>query len=139
MRRGNASGSRGGFTLLELMIAITVMAIGLAAAFGGQISTHRVIEQSRDTQLALTQLEAVAEAVIAEVPGDLPTHENYGAGQAVQLATESGLMDLTIVCRYPNWAAGGEVPDPLMVDIEATWTDSERRPRTLTLSTAVSQ
>lgn len=139
MYRGTPSGSRAGFSLIELMIAVAVMAIGLAAAFSGQIGTHRVIEQSRDTQLALTAIEAVAEAVVAQVPNDLPNHPDFGAGQAVPLWTETGVEGMTIVCTYPNWGGGATVPDPLMVDIQANWIDGEQRPRNLVVSTAVTQ
>lgn len=131
--------SRGGFTLLELMIAITVMLVGVAAAFGGQVGTQSVIRQGRETQLALTQLEVVAEAVIAQVPQDLPESPIYAHGQPVPLPTEVPLRDLQVVCTYPDFVAGQPVPNPLDVVVTATWTDFEGRVRTLDLATAVSQ
>lgn len=136
---GPSRRSRGGFTLLELMIAITVMLIGVAAAFGGQVGTQSVIRQSRETQLALTQLEAVGEAVIAQVPQQLPESPDYGDGLVIDLPTEVPLRNLQLVCTYPDFVAGQEVPNPLEVLIAATWTDFEGRQRVLTLATAVSQ
>jgi prepilin-type N-terminal cleavage/methylation domain-containing protein len=132
--------SQGGFTILELMFAITVMLIGLAAAFGGQVGTRNVVRQSRETQLALTQLETVAEAIIAEVPDKLPVAGSaYAHGQEVALPTEVGLRDLAVICTYPGYTAGSPVPNPLQVHIEVTWTDFQGRRRDLSLDTAVSQ
>jgi prepilin-type N-terminal cleavage/methylation domain-containing protein len=139
MVSGPSLRARGGFTLLELMIAISIMLIGVAAAFGGQVSTQSVIRQSRETQLALTQLETVAESVIAQVPQDLPEGQAFADGQPVDLPTETSLRNLQVVCTYPDFVAGQPVPNPLEVVITATWTDFEGRARNLALATAVSQ
>lgn len=130
---------RSGFTILELMIAIGVMLVGLAAAFSGQISTTSLIQQSRDRQLALGYVEGVAESVATLPTGDLPEHPDYGDGLVVPGTDSSGLPNLEVVCTYPDWDVGKPVPNPLEVVITATWTDRSRRTSTLRVATLVAQ
>jgi hypothetical protein len=121
------------------MIAIGVMLVGIAAAFGGQVRTQDLMRQSRETQLALTQVEVVAESIISQVPSDLPASQGWGHGQVVDLPTQVPLRNLQVVCTYPDYDPLAEVPNPLEVRIEASWTDFEGRQRSIHLATAVSQ
>lgn len=134
-----ARAGRGGFTALELMFAMTVMTIGLVAAFGGQLGTQQVIRQSKETQLVLTRLETVMERALAQQPENLPTHADLGHGQVVPLDDDLGLRDLQIVPLYTGYVAGQTPPDPLHIVLEASWTDFEGRQRELSLATAVTR
>ena len=128
---------RGGFTILELMLAMTVMTVGLVAAFGGQVGTQQVIRQSKETQLVLTRLETVMEYIHAQKPEDLPTDPVVAHGQTAPLDDDLGLRDLQIITLYQGYVPGLDPPDPLHFTVTGSWTDFEGRNRTMTLASAV--
>ena len=137
-RRMSRRGRRG-FTALELMFAMTVMTIGLVAAFSGQVGTQKVMRQSRETQLVLTRLETVMEYAMAQDPEDLPTDLIVGQGVQVPIDDDLGLRNLVIVASYEGYVVGELPPDPLHIVLTAIWDDFEGRSRTLTLASAVTR
>ncbi|MBW2667214.1 MAG: prepilin-type N-terminal cleavage/methylation domain-containing protein, partial [Deltaproteobacteria bacterium] len=45
--------SAGGFSVLEVMIALSILAFGMMAAMAGQVSALKTIRQSRTQMLAM--------------------------------------------------------------------------------------
>ncbi|QDU67824.1 PulJ/GspJ family protein [Engelhardtia mirabilis] len=130
---------RRGFSVLELMLAMTVMTVGLVAAFSGQIGTQQVMRQSRETQLVLTRLETVMEYIHAQKPEDLPTNPVVAHGKTAPLDDDLGLDNLKIITLYDGYVPGVEPPDPLHFKITGAWTDFEGRQRSLTLASVVTR
>lgn len=120
---------------------MTVMTIGLVAAFGGQIGTNKVMRQSRETQLVLSRLEALMEYAHSQKADDLPEGEDsvLQHGVPVVLDDDMGLRDLVVITTYEGFDAGEVPPDPLFFRIEATWTDFERRERSLSVASVVTR
>ena len=56
---------RAGMTLVELMIAIGVMLVAVSGSMASQISANRVVKTSRETTIAMTDLQACMEQAIA--------------------------------------------------------------------------
>lgn len=58
--------ARSGFTLIELTIAIVLLAIGLLALTGALAHALRVTTQARVAHTALREVDAVADSIAAE-------------------------------------------------------------------------
>lgn len=123
--------------MIELMVAITVLLVSLAAAFGSQVASFGVIDSSRDSTLAMTELERCMEEVLTKSSDNIPV--DYPAGEPISGYDDVRLKQQSIVSRFPDYAGSGAVPDPLEVVLEATWLDSRGRPQRLTLTTQVAR
>ncbi len=123
---------RAGFTMLETLIAIAVLLVATAAAFGSQIASYGVINSSRNLSVAMTDLEVSMEQLLAESPDEMVLA--FPAGQPLAAFTGVHLREQLITPTYPGHA-GGAVPDPLDVVLTATWLDNRGRPQRLLLST----
>ena len=132
--RGQAAGERSGFTLLELMFALTILSVGVMAAFSGQMNSMSLISSSDETRLAVMDLSAAMETLIARGPDQCVA--TYPAGQPLDTYDSLHLIDQAIVPSYPGYA-GGPVPDVLQVELVCTWTDFEGRTRSLDLASAI--
>ena len=132
------SGS-GGFTLLELMFALTIMAIGVMAAFMSQMGSLSLMRSAEEQEVILTDLQACVESMLSLNPEELPiSGSDFEADQPIAEFEGLHLRDERIVARYPEYS-GGTPPDPLIVRLEATWTDFDGRDQQLELSTAVTR
>ena len=131
-RRG---GRRGGFTLLELAIAIAVMTIGLSAAFASQLTALNLLRTTRETATATADLQALMEEVRATMPRDQVVVA-YPPGVPVPAYTDRNFTNQRLVCTYPNWAPPAALPQMLQIVITATWDDYAGRPRTLIMRSA---
>jgi prepilin-type N-terminal cleavage/methylation domain-containing protein len=128
---------RAGFTMIELLVAITVLLISLAAAFGSQVASFGVIDSSRDSTLAMTELERCMEEVLTKSSDNIPV--DYPEGQPIPGYEGVRLREQSISTRFPGYSGGAAIPDPLEVVLEATWLDSRSRPQRLTLTTQVAR
>ncbi len=117
--RAQSLHSSSGFTLLELMFALTIMAVGVMAAFMSQMGSMSLMRTAEEQEVVLTDLQACVEEMLSLNPEDL-------------------LRDERIVATYPDYT-GGSVPDPLVIRLTASWTDFEGHPRTMDLVTAVTR
>lgn len=132
----NASG---GFTLLELMFALTIMAVGVMAAFMSQMGSMSLMRTAEEQEIILTDLQACVEEMLSLNPEDLPlSKSDYTDGDSIADYEDLHLRDERIVATYPDFG-GGDVPDPLVIRLTASWTDFEGHPRTMDLVTAVTR
>jgi len=124
---------RAGFTMLETLIAIAVLLVATAAAFGSQIASYGVINSSRNLSVAMTDLEVSMEQLLAESTDEMVVQ--FPAGQPLAAFTGVHLREQLITPTYPGYAGIGTPPDPLDVVLTATWLDNRGRPQRLLLRT----
>jgi prepilin-type N-terminal cleavage/methylation domain-containing protein len=129
-----------GFSLLELMFALSILAVAIGAAFSGQVGSSKLLETSAETRVALQDLRTAMEDVLADpTPEDLPlVGSAYQAGQPVAAYEGLHLRDQRLVATYPNFT-GGTVPDSLQVRLTMTWLDANGNPRLQDLVTVVTR
>lgn len=127
-RRGDA-----GFTLVELMIAIVVLLVAVLGTFAAQFRSRELLQTSRETAIAMADLQAAMEQVLLRPVDQIPVASSaYADGQPIAAYTDLHLSGQRIVADYPGYA-GGAIPDPLPIVLTMTWNDPRGRPRTETL------
>lgn len=135
-RRGRAAHRRAGLTMVEIMIAIGVLLVAVLAAFSSQVASMNLVSGSRETDTAISDLQACMEQVLTLPAGDIPVAgSEFQAGQPVAAFTDLHLEDERLVCSYPGYVPGGEVPNPLTIVLTLTWSDHKGRERSQTLRT----
>lgn len=126
---------QGGFTLLEVMIAIVVLAIVWGGAMGSQLVAGDMVQTGRETAIASADLQACMERMLLEPVQNLPTPGSaFEHDQPVPLFEGLHLDGERIVATYPGYVPGGAVPDPLPILLTITWLDFKGRPRTMQLT-----
>lgn len=136
-RRDARRGRSAGFTLLEVLIAMSALGLAIVGTLSAQMVCRDLARQSRETTLAMSDLQACMEELLLEPPGNLPLPgSRFQEGIPVPEYANLHLESQDIFAIYPNWN-GGPVPSPLDVDLTITWDDFRGRPRSLQLSTAV--
>ena len=128
---------RAGFTMLELLVAISVLLVATAAAFGSQIASFGLIGSSRDSSTAMTDLEVCMEDLLSGTATEMVVA--FPAGQPIAAFDGLHLRDEVITPSYPGWGGVGALPDPVDVVLTATWSDGRGRPQRLMLSTQVAR
>ena len=105
----------GGFTLVEVMVALVVLAIMSLAASGMLFSSAAVSNNDTEFKTAMADLQAVMEAINGTPFDNIVT--TYPNGQAVAAFDGLHLNDESLTVSYPNPAA----TNPLQVDFKVTW------------------
>lgn len=124
--------ARAGFTLIELMIAITVLAVAVVSTFVTQISAHNLMRTSRETSTAVADLQTAMERALLVPIDQLPIATSpFADGQPIAAFAGRNLRSESIVATYPGWVAGLDAPDPLQVVMTVTWNDFRGRTRTV--------
>lgn len=128
--RGQGRIRSGGFTMVEMIVAIAVMLIAVLATSVAQVSALRLQDGARETAKALADLESAMESVLSKQVETIPVAGSpYQAGQPIAAYEKLHLKNQRIVPSYPGYTAGGVVPDPLTIVLTATWTDRRGAPR----------
>ena len=131
---------RGGFASVELLISLAILVVAVLSAFGSQLATLRLVDTSRQTQIALDDLRACMERILSLPAADLPiAGSDYEHGQAVEAFTDLHLDEERMVATYPGWTPGAEVLDPQPVVLTLTWSDEMGRERSLALRSLVAR
>ncbi len=125
---------RRGFSMLELMFALTILSVGVMAAFSGQVNSLNLLSSSEETRSAVMDLQSALESILARGPDDAVA--TFPPGQPMNAYSSLHMLDQQIVPTYPNFA-GGTIPDVLQVVVTCTWTDFEGRPRDLDLASVM--
>ena len=122
-----------GVSLIEMMVAITILLITVAGTTASQVSSNRLIATSAETSAAMADLQTCMEQLLLMPPEELPVAGSpYAAGQPVAAFEDMHLEGERIIARYPGFA-GGAVPDPLEILLTITWRDHQGGTRTLQL------
>jgi len=134
LARATRCSSRG-VTLVELMIAISVLLITVAGAVSSEIASQRLLVTSTETSTAMTDLQACMEKLQLMAIEDIPiVGSEFEADQPVEAFEGLHLADQRIVASYPGYVVGQAVPDPLEIVLTLTWSDPQRRGRSLQLA-----
>lgn len=122
MRR--PAGNRAGFTMVEVMVSVGVLLVSVMAAFGSQLTSFRLMTASRESDVAIGDLAACMEELLLLPVDAIPiATSEYAADQPIARYEGLHLRDQRIVASYPDYVAGGAVPDPLQIRLTGTWTD----------------
>ena len=120
-RRGHR---RAGVSMLEMLIAISVLLVAVGGSYLSQVTSMGLIEQSRDRAQALMDLEACMQQVALLPSASLPVAGSaFEHGLPVAFYEGLHLPEQRIVATYPGFDPALEVPDPLQVVLTATWED----------------
>jgi len=127
----------------ELMVAIGVLLVAVLTAFGSQLTSMNLMSTSRETAVAMADLQACMESILTMQTDQIPLDGSlYEQGEVI--AGYDSLQEEEIVADYPGFPPGGsadpaDVPDPLLIVLTVTWQDHQRRERTLTLRSVKTQ
>jgi prepilin-type N-terminal cleavage/methylation domain-containing protein len=124
---------RSGFTMIEVMVAMTVFVIAIVALMGVYLGIAALSESSRNLTQAMADARVVLEGL----------RDTSGGGLAAVTGTDwtawaennglTSLRDEAVTVTYADPAA-----DPLSVTIQVTW-EERQRARAATLNTLVTR
>jgi type II secretory pathway pseudopilin PulG len=127
--------SRRGLTLIEIVIAFGVLLIAVMSALSSQITSMRLMTQSRETAVAMSDLQGCMERLLLVRADQIPiAGSDFEIDQPVDAYTDLHLTNEQIVPTYPGYVLGGTVPDPLPIVLTLTWNDPQGHARRLELS-----
>lgn len=124
--------SLAGLTMIEALIAVGVLMVAVLSALSSQVTSLNLITTSRETNTALSDLQAAMEQVLLERADEIPGA--YPADTSLVNFDDLNLQDERIVPTYPGFVVGDVVPDPLPIVLTISWSDYGGRPRFMTLS-----
>jgi prepilin-type N-terminal cleavage/methylation domain-containing protein len=130
--RLRAARARSGFSMLELMIAVVLLAIGVLSAFYGQVSALNLLRSMRERNTAMSDLEACMERILAEPLDAIPTA--FPGDTPIEDYADLHLIGQQLTPSYPGFAGVGDVPEPLEILLTASWNDWRGRPQTIRLA-----
>ena len=123
--------------MLELMVALGVLIVAVLSAFSSQLTSMNLVSTSRETDTAMTDLQACMESILTVQTDQIPLASSvYADGQ--EIAGFDSLPDQSIVATYPGFPTGSndtrDVPDPLEIVLTMSWSDFQGRARSATLT-----
>jgi len=127
-RRAN----RAGFSTVETMIAVTVLAIAVSGTLATHVAARNLTRSAFETEAAITALQAGMEQVLLNARDDIPAA--FPDGTPLNVG-DFGLEGLTVVPTYPNLGAG-PTPPSLEIRLRATWTTFDQGQRFLEILSA---
>lgn len=117
-------------------MGVVILVVALSAAISSQVVSHNLLRASRETNVAMGDLQGAMELALLQAPGALPiAGSEFAHGTAIARFNGLHLRNETITATYPGYVAGGAVPDPLQIVMTINWNDYLERPRTLSLAT----
>ncbi len=126
----------GGFTLVELMISIVVIMVAVVGAAQAQFSARNLLQQSRETKSALSDVQAAMEELLILPPDEIVDAAGpFAPNQAIAAWNDRHLRNERITVDFPGFVAGGPLPDPLTIRLTITWTGQRGDARTTSITT----
>ena len=127
--------ANGGFTMIELTIAMVIVTIASVGGFASHHASRELIRQSEEESMAVSDLENAFNRILVEDVDDLVDPVGpYPNGQDIALFNSLNLGDERIRVSYPNLPAMG-IPDVLEIRLTLTWTSFNGQQRILSGST----
>ena len=125
-----------GFSLYELMIAVGILMVAVLVALRTQTTSMDLVQTTRETDTATSDLQAAMEQVLLRSPDEIPVAGSpFAAGQPIATYSDLHLHNERIVPNYPNYGGGATVPDPLQIQLTLSWTDFKGRARAMRIAT----
>lgn len=128
-----------GLTLIELMLAVSLVAVGFVLLLGAIPAMHGTIKTSRDIAQAVHNGTMIAEEIKA-LPSTAfetyipPVMNDLGADEVITVTVlDNAGNEVALPTDLSAIPAG--VPDPVEVLVHVQWTDVAGRPKTTTVST----
>ena len=126
----------GGFSLIELMMGVVILVVSICGAISSQVIAFNLLRTSRETDIAMGDLDGAMELAILQAPAALPiAGSEFQSGTAIVRFNNLHLRNETITATYPGYVVGSPVPDPLQVVMTIQWNDYLQRARSLSLAT----
>ncbi len=138
--------NNGGFTLLELMFASGVLALGLAMLFGALISINALGQISEERTTATAQVASVLEHIRTQDFDDLLNYElpYLPSGPGVERAIvvecfdeDGGAVQLPMAQAAEDTGVTPSFPNPLEVKVTMVWASDTGRPYSVSATTLV--
>lgn len=128
-----------GLTLVELMMAVALVATGFVLLLGALPSIHGTITTSSSMSQALHHAVTVLEEVRALPTSELeayvpPALNDLGMDEVITVTVlDNAGNEVTLPTDFSSIAGG--VPDPVEMRVRVQWTDESGRPKTTTVAT----
>jgi prepilin-type N-terminal cleavage/methylation domain-containing protein len=141
------SGSRGGFSLLEVVIATAILTLGAIVVYPTLFSFMEWSRMAHEDNLALHDLEAAAERLrgmpVSQIlsfypPPNTPTTRESPA-RSVFVVRLSEYDGLHLANQQMDLEYYAPTADPLVYSLRITWTDFLRRSRERIFTTAIAR
>jgi prepilin-type N-terminal cleavage/methylation domain-containing protein len=133
--KNECSKSQAGFTIIELMIALLVLTLMIAAFVGANGSAQRTAEEMHQRTVAIQDANRVIEQMRdTSKTGTFPANVTAIYPQNGNVAGIINLLDEVITVTYANAAA-----NPLVATVTVTWTTYTGRQYTETVETYITQ
>ena len=130
--------ARRGHSLVELLIAATILIIALGGSFTSHLSARGLMRESRDTDLAVGALRSNMERLQLMTIADLTRPAGaVVSGQPIVPVNGLPLDQMVMTYETPGWTLGDPTPGVLNVRLRLDWTSSNGNPRSLSLRSAV--
>jgi prepilin-type N-terminal cleavage/methylation domain-containing protein len=129
--------TRSGFTLIEVMVALGILATGLLTVAAAQVHAMRGGTSGKHgsdaASIANSQIENFQRAAFATLN---PTAGWAPAGgQQVQRTVQTDPVDLLEMTYVVQWRITDVTPDLKAIDVRVTWAEPSRPNRDVTIST----
>lgn len=126
---------RAGLTMVELMVAISILLFAVSGAVASQVYSQRLASTGAETSAAMADLQTCMERILLRPVETIPVAGSaFEANQPVAAFEGLHLTGERIVPTYPGYVVGGAVPDPLEIVLTITWRDHGGRTRMLRLA-----
>lgn len=128
--------SRAGFSLVEVLIGASILAVSLLGAFSAHLAADKLTRESDETERARAILESAMQRVLLEGATELASGATYASGDELAFEEQELLGGSTLVFTTPNHVAGDPTPAVLEVRLDLSWTTASGIARTVTLTSA---
>lgn len=119
------------------MIATVVVMISVLTAINSHISSFASMQSSRETTLAVGDLQAAMESLLVLQVDQIPiAGSEFEIAQPIARFTDLHLKGESIVATYPGYTIGGPIPNPLQIVLTIGWKDQKGRARRISARTA---
>lgn len=130
--RSRKVGYTGGFTLVETMVAITVLMVAVLGTLSAQWHSGMLRETSHDTAQASADLQSAMDTLLLLPADEIPSA--YPDGVALTEWTNRHFAVQSITPGYPG-VSGSVHPDPLQIRLVLAFEDRRGRARRMELNT----
>ena len=132
---GRRSGRQAGFSLIEVMVAFTILGVGLLAVAGAQLKsihgTRHGRHLSQSALVAQTQVETLMRTSWTALAPTVWT-----APLGVSSGVEDGNGGAVEQTYLVSWQIQDVIPDEARsIDVRVSWTESDGRARSIAAST----